>query len=755
MSNCPFHGVSKVLNGMNVTLKKTTGESLQAKQQDVFLQMDTASDVAKQMKMIDFQEEDIRLLNVIQPMIIEHIDEITSSFYQTVLNVQVLKAIIEKNSTVEKLKATLKNHLIEMFNGRIDHDFINKRLRIAKMHQKIGLEPKWYLGAFQNLQNTILDVVNRIFLHPEERLAFNKVISKLLNLEQQLVLEAYEKENMLQKELVYQHQKWYKSLYDNNSDGIISVDMNGKMIDFNPAIIEMTGLRIDICRNQPISSIDSIIAQDQQEKTFLKSFGGKRKSFETTIIHQKGHRVDLSVMNVPVEVDGKVVGSYVIAKNITVEKEAKEKIRHMAFRDELTGLPNRRLFNEMLSDAIQRSKRTQTSFSVMVLDIDRFKMINDSLGHAYGDLFLQMVTERLQKAASGYPAEIARMGGDEFTVLCHNELPSDISAELAERCIQAIQVPYRLKDNDFYVTASIGLATYPQHAKDADRLLKNADTAMYEVKKQGKNGYRFYSESLDTHVQERVELERDLRKAIERNELVVYYQPQVNAHDHQIIGVEALLRWNHSRKGIISPAVFVPIAEESGLIDEIGTWVMREACLQMRLWHDAGGLRIPVSVNLSTQQFHQANLTANVSRILHETKLDPQYLELEITESMMMDAERSTSTLIALTKIGVRISMDDFGTGYSSLNYLKLFPISKLKIDQSFIKDVTRDDHDRAIVATIISMAHHLKMDVIAEGVETKEQLHLLKEHGCDYIQGYYFSRPLPAVEVESTFMRK
>jgi len=275
---------------------------------------------------------------------------------------------------------------------------------------------------------------------------------------------------------------------------------------------------------------------------------------------------------------------------------------------------------------------------------------------------------------------------------------------------------------------------------------------MYEVKKNGKNSYRFFTSELDEHLHTKIELEADLRKAILREEFVLYYQPQIQTGTNKMIGVEALVRWNHPEKGILSPGVFIPIAEETGMIHEIGTWTLREACRQMREWHLAGGPLIPVSVNLSSQQFHQPNLIDYIREILEETGLEPKYLELEITESMMMDAKVSKSILQELDDFGVKISLDDFGTGYSSLSYLKQFPIHKLKIDRSFIADITRNVNDQAIVSTIISMAKNLKMDVIAEGIETKDQLEFLTRNSCEEIQGYYFSRPLPAPQVEAAF---
>lgn len=547
-------------------------------------------------------------------------------------------------------------------------------------------------------------------------------------------------------------EKWYKSLFENNQDGIIAVDLDYRIIGFNEAACELVGVKGDALHNQKVDFIFPMIVEEEREYTqqkFLASLSGVLQRYETALYHQDGRRVELSVINAPVELNGEVVGNYIIARDITEDKRSKEKIQHQAHHDELTGLPNRRRFNQILDEQIRSST---SPFAIMVLDIDRFKMINDSLGHTYGDIFLQEVSSRIQKVVEGSKVTLSRMGGDEFTLLCHDSFDQHSTSVLAESIIRQISLPYRLKDNDFYVTASIGIAVYPIDGEDAVELLQNADTAMYEVKKNGKNGCRFYSRELNEQLQEKIGLEADLRRAIEQEELFLYYQPQIRSIDSRMIGVEALVRWNHPDKGVISPGVFIPIAEETGLIYSLGSWVLREACHQMKAWHDAGGPLIPVSVNLSSQQFHQENLAEYIIAILEETGLDAQYLELEITESMMMDPVVSKDILDKLTDLGVRISLDDFGTGYSSLSYLKQLPIHKLKIDRSFISDIVKNTNDKAIVATIISMAQHLNMDVVAEGIETQEQLDILTHNDCQKIQGYYYSKPLPAADVENAF---
>lgn len=554
---------------------------------------------------------------------------------------------------------------------------------------------------------------------------------------------------------IEQYEKWYKSLYENSQDGIFSVDLQQRVISYNAVALQITGFNHKEVINQPVSTLNTVIEIEDRERVrqiIQRSFEGETLNHETTIIRADGRRLDLSVNNVPVVVDGTVVGGYIIFKDITEEKQAKQKISYLAFHDELTGLPNRRLFNQTVTQGIEESSGAQSPFAIMVLDIDGFKMINDSLGHSFGDQFLQNVSTRIQQTTAGNNVMLARMGGDEFTLLVRDYDGLETIKSLAKQIISCIQAPYRFQDSSFFVSASIGIALFPSHGQDAVQLLKNADKAMYAVKKRGKNDYQFFTAELDQKYLEKIELEGDLRKAIERGELLLHYQPQIRTEDQSMIGMEALVRWQHPAKGLLSPGLFIPIAEETGIICDIGAWVLREACRQMRTWHDKGGPLIPISVNLSSQQFHQPRLAEYILTILEETGLEPQYLELEITESMMMDATVSSGILNQLHESGIRISLDDFGTGYSSLSYLKMFPIQKVKIDRSFIRDITENNNDRAIVSTIIAMAQHLNMEVIAEGIETKDQLDILTDNECHKIQGYYFSKPLSASSAENAY---
>jgi len=554
------------------------------------------------------------------------------------------------------------------------------------------------------------------------------------------------------------YEKWYKSLYDNNQDGIISLDLNRRATGFNGMALHILGLKSQDILHKPVDSLLELVVEEDRtrmKKLIDNGYAGETVSAHIRIAVHKAERIDSSTMVIPVIIEGGVVGAYVIFKDITEDMRNQKKINHLAYHDELTDLPNRRLLNQSIEECMAASEAQGSSFAVMMLDIDRFKMVNDTLGHTYGDLFIKEVSRRISAIVEREDVMLARIGGDEFAMVLRSYKGPKTSGELAERILSGIRQPYRLKDNDIYISASIGIAVFPEHGSNVLELIKHADTAMYNVKDKGKNSYAFYSEELDEKLLEKLELEAEMRKGLERHEFVLHYQPQFHSDESRIVGVEALVRWNHPTKGLLFPGSFIAVAEESGLIRELGAWVLREACRQMKEWQLMGGPRIPVSVNLSSQQFHEHRFADFVKTVLDEAGLEPQYLEIEITESMMMDASLSSSVLNKLSEYGIRISLDDFGTGYSSLSYLKLFPIQKLKIDRSFIRDITSNENDKAIVATIIAMAKHLKMDVIAEGIETKEQFDVLLEQGCSEIQGYYFSKPLPVSDLEKMIFAK
>jgi len=453
-------------------------------------------------------------------------------------------------------------------------------------------------------------------------------------------------------------------------------------------------------------------------------------------------------INVVRDEKGDISNYIALFSDITERKASYERIQHLAHFDALTNLPNRALLNEHLDMAIAVAKRNQTQLAIVFLDLDRFKIVNDSLGHHAGDLLLQIVSDRL-KSCVRETDTVARLGGDEFVVLLGCIRESSDAARVAQKVVEAIAIPFILDGNEVNIGASIGIGIYPDNGLDSPTLIKNADAAMYHAKEHGRNNYQFFSSVMNDKAFEQMALENDMRWALKREEFFLHYQPQIDALTGKIVGVEALIRWQHPKRGLVPPFNFIPLAEKSGLIVAIGEWVIKTACAQNVAWQKEGLAPILTAVNIAAQQFKQKDFRESVIQILDDTGLAPHLLELEITESAIMEnAESMLDTLHSLKEIGLHLSIDDFGTGYSSLSYLKHFPIDKLKIDRSFVMDITNDSKNNAIVETIIHLGHNLKLKVIAEGVETAEQLATLKELRCDEIQGYFFSRPLSAQDL-------
>ena len=481
------------------------------------------------------------------------------------------------------------------------------------------------------------------------------------------------------------------------------------------------------------------------------------KAREKRYRHKDGHFIWVNLTSSLVwDAAGKPKYYSTVVEDISRRKRVEWELLHLANHDALTSLPNRSLLQDRLSQAIAYANRSEGQVAVLLIDLDRFKNINDSLGHDAGDAIIMEIGSRLSVNVRDGDT-VARLGGDEFVVVLADVERVETIATLAQQVLESLAQPMTIQGHEFFPAGSIGISLYPKDGQDAQALLKNADTAMYRAKDAGRNNFQFYAQDMNSRALDRLKLEGGLRRALSRQEFVLHYQPQMDLATGAIVGLEALIRWQPPGQEIVYPGDFIPIAEETGLIVAIGEWVLRTACAQHVAWDEAATFpHTRIGVNLSARQFKQQDIVKMVSRVLHETGCHATCLELEITESIIMEnPEMAAETLHKLSDMGVHLSIDDFGTGYSSLSYLKRFPINTLKIDRSFVRDITTDSDDAAIAKAVIALAHSMKLKVIAEGVETAEQLHFLREQRCDQIQGYYLSRPLAAAEIETLLLAK
>jgi diguanylate cyclase (GGDEF)-like protein/PAS domain S-box-containing protein len=530
-------------------------------------------------------------------------------------------------------------------------------------------------------------------------------------------------------------------------DGIGILDAELDFTYANDALAKLFGFAVpQALLGKSLQDLYSETENDRFRQAILPAvFEHGRWRGETTGVRRDGSTFPQEISLTALDGGGIVI----VVRDVSERTYAEEQIKHLAYHDALTGLPNRLLFKDRLTVALSHAQRNGSRLAVLFLDLDRFKVINDSLGHNIGDQLLQALAARVQSCVRESDT-VARLGGDEMTLLLPNLNRSEDAAPVAQKILEAVRYPFHIEGREFYITTSIGISLYPEDGLDAETLIKNADTAMYQAKEQGRDNYQLFNAYINARALQRIALEHGLRRALANDELMVHYQPIFDLRTERISGMEALLRWNHPEMGPIPPGMFIPLAEANGLMVPIGTWAMRAACMQARKWHEAGFRNLSLAVNLSVCQLQQPDLVQRVREILQETNIHPRMLELEITESSAMQSpETSVRTLYELKKLGVRISLDDFGTGHSSLSYLKRFPIDTLKIDQSFVRDIVTDPDTASIVSAIIAMARSLRLKVIAEGVEFTEQADFLRRYNCDQMQGYLIKPPVPAGEFE------
>ncbi|MEW5745315.1 MAG: EAL domain-containing protein [Nitrospirota bacterium] len=620
------------------------------------------------------------------------------------------------------------------------HDYITK----GKMARLVpAIERELREAEVRRARKRAEDELDRYRSRLERMVAERTAELRITNA--RLQQEVYER-RLIEKDL-RRSEEDFRRMFDQSPIGVSVVAMDYRILRTNRELCRISGYS---CEEMTSLTLDRIIHPDDLPATiehFQRLAADELDHFQLDrrLIRKRGSTiwVRLSVRIIR-DTDG--VPSYFLPmmEDITDRKRMEEMIRHQAYHDLLTGLPNRTLFMDHLNLALHQAQRNRQRLAVMFLDLDRFKNINDSMGHNAGDRLLKKVASRLRTCVRESDT-VARIGGDEFTILLPSIGQSDDASVTARKIIASLKEPYMIDHHALYVTPSIGISMYPDDGEYADTLLKNADIAMYHAKEQGRDNHQFYNPQMNIRTIERMILENRLRQTLERGELVVHYQPQIAVGTRQMTCVEALVRWQHPEKGLLDPLQFIPLAEETGFIVSIDEWVLRTACAQARAWQDAGMTPGCVTVNLSARQFQQPDLAEMVSEVLRGSGLHPRHLEIEITEStVMQQIESALPNLITLQQMGVAFSIDDFGTGYTSLSYLKKLPVRKIKIDKSFIKGLLDDPDYKAIVSAVIALAHSLKLQVVAEGVETEDQLEFLESAGCDAVQGYLFSEALP-----------
>ncbi|VVN14862.1 hypothetical protein PS662_04046 [Pseudomonas fluorescens] len=541
------------------------------------------------------------------------------------------------------------------------------------------------------------------------------------------------------------------AVFDCTREGVLVTNRSGVIVHVNRAFMEITGYQQDEVLGQrpslfksghhPAAFYQAMFATLDSLGEWSGEIWNRRKSGE---IYPQWQTIRL------VHDDLGQVSHYVaVFSDISAIKHSEHELKHLVHHDPLTDLPNRLLFTDRAEQALASAQTHKRGCALLMIDLDHFKMINDSLGHTVGDQLLKAVAERLN-ALSGPDITLARLGGDEFAVLVESCPQLIHAAALAQRVVDGLKEPFHIEDHRLFINASIGISLFPGDALSAEQLLRNADSALFKAKSAGRDGYALYTEELTAHAQQRVETAFELRRALEQQELRVYYQPVHDLKTRRVVGVEALVRWEHPQRGLVSPAEFIPIAERAGLIAGIDAWVMRQACRQLCDWQQAGVVLSFVAVNVSSRLFARRELYQQVAQVLHETGLDPACLELEVTESAVMDdPEVALEQMHRLRELGVRLAIDDFGTGYSSLLRLKRLPVQKLKIDQGFVAGLPWDEDDAAIVRVIIALAQSMGMQVHAEGIEQADQAGFLLAHDCDVGQGYWFGRPVPAEQLD------
>ena len=696
---------------------------------------------------------DLQLLSRYRAELLQGADSFVDSFYAYLMSqpamAEVLKRYEANGGEIASLVKKQLRHFSTFLDGDIGDNSAARVAQIGKIHYRYSIDPVWIMGAYLLYLEHLSALINSGALIPQgDRALLIGIINKLLFRDMGQMLEGYWDTAMealeQEKTAVADLQAQVNSLLENLPQTLWSVDViNNRPLYVSPISHEVCDMDIEL----PIPCLGWTVPEDRELvlRAWQRALQGEKIEVESRVLRPSGELRWFRRVFLPFsDTSGRVVRIDGLMEDATEKKLTMERLHQLATVDTLTGLHNRTLFIDRLTQAIAAAQRDPSRQVVlMLMDLDHFKEINDTLGHPVGDEILRMVGQRLRTALRDSDT-IARLGGDEFAVLLPDEPDGMASAgRVVQKLRECFAIPFRHGEDEFFLGVGIGIAIFPLHGEDVDTIMSRADVAMYSVKHTD-TGYAYYHAASDPHSPQRLQLAGDLRRALERREFALYYQPKIDLKTHRTIGVEALMRWQHPQLGLIPPDRFIPIAERSGQINPMTDWVIATALRQCKVWSERG-MPMSIAVNISGRTFHQADLVRTIEGLLRQADVKPEYLELEVTENVLMvDIERGAETLRRLSDIGVVISIDDFGTGHSSLAYLKKLPLRTLKIDKSFILNMSHDDNDAVIVRSTIDLAHNLGYRVIAEGVENQDVLDLLTILGCDEAQGFYLSHPVP-----------
>ena len=714
-----------------------------------------ADEIARRKHFLEFGKIDAELLKRLQSVQHNYEEDIAAAFFNHLLDFSQVRELVPDEETLARLRNTLSAYFRGLTAGEYDSDYVYKRLHVGVVHKRVGLDPKWYLGAYRKYLSDFLFHLWKLYGDDHEKFlnTFDALL-KIVLFDIGLAIDTY---HHADKQEALQFERRLQDLLDGIDAIVWEADTSMRFTFVSHQAQEMLGYPLARWTQEPDFWREIILPDDREtavDGLLDQIASGHGHDMEYRVRTGEGRIVWIhGRVSVVRDKDDHITGLRGLMMDITAVKDVERKLVHLASYDELTGLPNRSLLQDRLRQAMAQADRSGGMVALLFLDLDRFKNINDSLGHDIGDGVLQTAAGRLLGVV-GEVDTVARSGGDEFMIMLSDVARIEDITLIAKNAIEALAQSFTVGEHELFVTASIGISVYPRDGTDVQTLLKDADAAMYRAKEGGKNRFEFFTDEMNAAAVRRLQFENMLRQALARREFVLYYQPQADIDTGRIVGVEALVRWQHPELGMVSPAEFIPLMEETGLIVPLGEWILETACRQAIAWHAAGLPELRMAVNVSVKQFMQPELAHVVERILRETGLASSMLKLELTESLFMQETEIVGEVIqALRKLGVRLSVDDFGTGYSSLSYLRRFPVTSVKIDQSFVRSINTDPASAALVRSIIGMAHELQLRVIAEGVETEGHLHFLANHHCDEIQGYLLSQPMPA-DACATFIR-